>query len=201
MQQADDAHADSLRKHPSPLSFRRTKDARPTAGGPDDDFEEHVEMLGAEREDSLPDEDAPGHVADVATSSVERDSKSSGNAVSTAYLRGDGHQIPPLHSSLGWELAHLLHVCLGQYIKPGGASPEVRYFFTVALAPIRAPDTCVAPVACSVVATAVVTGVQVESSFNNHPRRCMSFVCMVPTRRGHVLFTQDAVGEHGITEV
>ncbi|CAM9267702.1 unnamed protein product, partial [Hapterophycus canaliculatus] len=28
-----------------------------------------------------------------------------------------------LRTSLGWELAHLLHVCLGRYLEPGGPSP------------------------------------------------------------------------------
>lgn len=32
-----------------------------------------------------------------------------------------------LGTSLGWEVAHLLHVCLGRYLESGGPSPGVSY--------------------------------------------------------------------------
>lgn len=37
----------------------------------------------------------------------------------------DHHGSSRLRPSLGWELAHLLHVCLGRYLEPGGPSPGV----------------------------------------------------------------------------
>lgn len=41
-------------------------------------------------------------------------------------LPSDGRRSGAL-TSVGWEVAHLLHVCLGRYLEPGGPSPGVRY--------------------------------------------------------------------------
>ncbi|CAB1108279.1 unnamed protein product [Ectocarpus sp. CCAP 1310/34] len=40
-------------------------------------------------------------------------------------LPSDGRRSGAL-TSTGWEVAHLLHVCLGRYLQPGGPSPGVR---------------------------------------------------------------------------
>lgn len=40
-------------------------------------------------------------------------------------LPSDGRRSGAL-TSVGWEVAHLLHVCLGRYLQPGGPSPRVR---------------------------------------------------------------------------
>lgn len=111
----DDEHADSLRKHPVPITPRSPKLASASGGGNSDFFEEEAAMMAeeeAEKDESL--SGASGH--DPHNRSVSR-----------RYLPGDeeGTTRTMLHSSLGWELAHLLHVCLGRYIKPEGPSPGV----------------------------------------------------------------------------
>lgn len=124
--QADDEHADSLRKHPVPASSRFPKNA--SAGGACDFFEEPVEALGTEREDSLSERGNTCRTMSEVSSASLVEEKIVGNSLgltgSPLYLPEDD-RISKLHSSLGWELAHLLHVCLGHYLKPGGASPGV----------------------------------------------------------------------------
>eukprot|EP00752_Nemacystus_decipiens_P013810 g12260.t1 len=120
----DDEHADSLRKHPVPITARPPKLA--STGGASDYFEEEAGMLGegegeddGEREDSF----STASVHDARNDNNNSNNSNNGRGVSRRYLPGHEEETTSLHSSLGWELAHLLHVCLGNYIKPGGGSP------------------------------------------------------------------------------
>ena len=86
-------------------------------------------MLGGEGEDSLSLMGPPtarsqsGAEEGVRGRSLSRTSFLHRLDSSSSYDRASTH-----HSSLGWELAHLLHVCLGHYLEPGGASPGVGAF-------------------------------------------------------------------------
>lgn len=83
-------------------------------------------MQGAERQASSSKKPMPGTQSDGSSSIlVEEFAANKSLSVSSQFLPEDDERIAVVHSSLGWELAHLLHVCLGQYLKPGGASPGV----------------------------------------------------------------------------
>lgn len=118
----DDEHADSLRKHPIPITPRPAK-LTSTAGGASDFFEEEAGMMGEGEGEGEGEEEAEGERS--LTGASAHDPHNNGRGVSRRYLPGHEKGTTSLHSSLGWELAHLLHVCLGHYIKPGGPSPGV----------------------------------------------------------------------------
>lgn len=126
--QADDEHADSLRKHPTSCTSRGSKSAS-TAGGANDHFEEPVEMLGGEGEadDGMSEGTQSESGCSVRMGENGGGGGKKGRAVSSQFLPEDDDSASAVHSSLGWELAHILHVCLGQYLKPGGASPGVSH--------------------------------------------------------------------------
>lgn len=102
-------------------------------GGACDFFEEPVEMLGAEAEKDEEFVSDMGPGTGRSQSQTDAEEMSASRSVSRHYLhrherlpsrgRNSGH-----HGSLGSELAHLLHVCLGHYLEPGGASPGVSGF-------------------------------------------------------------------------
>lgn len=127
----DDEHADSLRKHPIPITPRHPKLAS-TTGGASDFFEEEAGMMGEGEGDgdgegeADGEEEPPEREESVSGASAHDPHNNNGRGVSRRYLPGHEEEgTTRLHSSLGWELAHLLHVCLGDYIKPGGPSPGV----------------------------------------------------------------------------